>query len=180
MDFEFSQEEKIFKDVARRFFENELKPIYKKIDQQSHIPKDFIKKMAEQGFLGILNSQKYGGSEASFINATIVAEEIGRSDISLATAVFYLVNTAWGYIFEKYAKEEIKEEIMPKFVKGEAFIGICSTEPIGGSDVASIKTTAIKKENHYVINGEKIYISGVREILENDGGLVTLVKQILN
>jgi acyl-CoA dehydrogenase len=176
MDFEFSQEEKIFKDVARRFFENELKPIYKKIDQQSHIPKDFIKKMAEQGFLGILNSQKYGGSEASFINATIVAEEIGRSDISLATAVFYLVNTAWGYIFEKYAKEEIKEEIMPKFVKGEAFIGICSTEPIGGSDVASIKTTAIKKENHYVINGEKIYISGVREILENDGGLVTLVK----
>jgi len=176
MDFELSFEERLFKETVEEFLRKELKPISKKIDSEERIDKNFIKKMAQQGLLGILNSQKYGGAEGSMLLATIVAEEIGKNDTSLATAVLYLVTTAWGYIFEKYANEEIKEEYIPKVTKGEAFIGICSTEPTGGSDVAAIKTTALKSDEYYIINGEKSYISGVREILENDGGLVTLVK----
>lgn len=176
MNFEFTQEEKIFKDTISEFLKKELKPIARKIDERNEIPKNFIKKMAEIGLLGILNSQKYGGANASMKFATIAAEEIGKNDISLATSVFYLVETAWGFIFEKYSKEEIKEEIIPKIIKGDAFIGICSTEPAGGSDVASISTSAIKEKNYYIINGEKIYISGVKEILKNEGGLVTVVK----
>lgn len=176
MEFRWSEEERIFLESAREFLEKELRPIARKIDEEERIPMSFIKKMASQGYLVILNSQKFGGAEASMKMATILAEEIGRNDISLATAVFYLVNTAWAYILEKYAKQELIEEFIPKLAKGESFIGICSTEPQGGSDVASIKTKAEKKNNHYIIDGEKIYISGVKEIIENDGGLFTLVK----
>lgn len=176
MDFSYSDEEKIFIDNAREFLNKELRPISRKIDEEKRIPKEFIKKMADQGFLALLNSEKYNGGGSSMKLATFLAEEIGKNDISLATAVFYLVNTAWAYILEKYGKEEVIQEVIPKLAKGEAYVGICSTEPSGGSDVASIKTSARKANGGYVIEGEKIYISGVREILENDGGLVTIVK----
>ncbi len=176
MEFEWNEEEKIFLENAREFLKKELRPIARKIDNERVIHREFIEKMAKQGYLALLNSTKLGGAEASMKMATILAEEIGRNDISLATAVFYLVNTAWAYILEKYAKPEVAEEVIPKLAEGKAFVGICSTEPSGGSDVASIRSTAKKIDGYYVITGEKSYISGVREILENDGGLVTLVK----
>jgi len=176
MDFSLTEEERIFQDSVREFLTKELKPISKNIDEEKKIPKDFIVKFASQGYLGLLNSPKYGGAGATMKMATILAEEVGKNDISLATAVFYLLNTAWSYILEKYGKPEVVEEVIPRLVKGEAFVGICSTEPQGGSDVASIRTSAKKMNSKYVIEGEKIYISEVREILENDGGLLTLVK----
>ncbi|MDT7891831.1 MAG: acyl-CoA dehydrogenase family protein [Thermoproteota archaeon] len=176
MEFELSEEERIFQETASEFLKKELRPIARKIDEEKRIPKDFIKKFASQGYLGLLNSPKYSGAGANMKMATILAEEIGKNDISLATAVFYLLNTAWSYILEKYGKEEVVQEVIPRLVKGEAFVGICSTEPSGGSDVASISTLAKKNGNNYYIEGEKIYISEVREILENDGGLLTLAK----
>ena len=136
MEFELSEEEKLFQETASEFLKKELKPIARKIDEEKRIPNDFIKKFASQGYLGLLNSTKYGGADANMKMATILAEEIGKNDISLATAVFYLLNTAWSYILEKYGKEEVVQEVIPRLVKGEAFVGICSTEPSGGSDVA--------------------------------------------
>ncbi|HLI46628.1 MAG TPA: acyl-CoA dehydrogenase family protein [Geobacterales bacterium] len=176
MEFSFNEEERIFQESASEFLKRELRPIARKIDEEKRIPMDFIKKFASQGYLGLLNSPKLGGAGATLKMAAILAEEVGKNDISLATAVFYLLNTAWSYILEKYGKADVVEEIIPRLVRGDAFVGICSTEPQGGSDVASIKTVAKKIDSKYVLEGEKIYISEVREILDNDGGLLTLVK----
>ncbi len=176
MDFELSQEEQIFVDTLSSLLEKELRPIAKDIDSNKVTTYDLFKKLGKHGFLGLLNSEKYGGANLTMKLAVLAAEQIGKNDPSLATAVLYLLDTAWSYIVEKYGKEEVVEEIIPKMARGEAFVGICSTEPTGGSDVASIRSVALKKGDNYVISGEKIYISGVKEILENDGGLVTLVK----
>jgi|BEDMetMinimDraft_2_1075160.scaffolds.fasta_scaffold00040_17 acyl-CoA dehydrogenase len=176
MEFELSNEERIFLDTLSNILEKELKPIAKEIDSNRKEIYGVFKKLGDHGFLGLLNSEKYGGANASMKIAVLAAEQIGKNDPSLATAVLFLLNTAWSTIVEKYGKEEVAEEYITKMAKGEAFIGICSTEPTGGSDVASIRTVAKKENENYYISGEKIYISGVKEILETDGGLVTLAK----
>lgn len=176
MEFELSQEEKIFVDTLKNLLEKELKPIAKDIDSNKKDVYGVFRKLGEYGFLGLLNSEKFGGANSSMKMAVLAAEQIGKNDPSLATAVLFLLNTAWSTIVEKYGKEEFVGEYLIKMTKGQAFIGICSTEPTGGSDVASIKTVAKKEGNKYLINGEKIYISAVKEILDNDGGLVTLAK----
>jgi acyl-CoA dehydrogenase len=135
--------------------------------------------MANLGVLGISISPEYGGAGMDPVTAGIVAEEVGRADISCALAVFYLVQAAWGYIAQKYGGAEFKNEVLPLVTKGKAFIGIAATEPDAGSDLLGISTTAKKMGNEYVINGEKMFISGVREVVEQlpeGGGFLTLVK----
>jgi acyl-CoA dehydrogenase len=91
--------------------------------------------------------------------------------------VFYLVQASWSHVFDKYGTHEAKSEILPKVTKGEKFLGIATTESDAGSDVAGTRTTITKKGDEYVVNGEKMYISGIREAIENDGGHVTIAKQ---
>ena len=70
----------------------------------------------------------------------------------------------------KHGTEELKTELLPKVASGEWFVGISSTEPGGGSDVANIQTTAVRKDDKFILNGEKVYISGVQETREQRGG----------
>jgi len=110
------------------------------------------------------------------ITAAIAAEEIARADISMAAAVYYLVEAGWGFLMERYASERAKEEILLDVTKGKKFLGIASTEASGGSDIAAISTTMKKIDEKLVINGAKTFISGVREAAKYGGGYVTLVK----
>ena len=102
--------------------------------------------------------------------ATIAAEELGRADISLAVPVLYLVEAAWGSVFDRYGAPELKAELLPRVVAGDAFLGIATTEPGGGSDIlGACQTRAERDGDEWVINGEKVFISGVRESLEMGG-----------
>ena len=83
-------------------------------------------------------SEKYGGQGMNVTMATIAAEELGRADISLALPVMYLVQASWGFVFERYASEELKREILPGVTAGKHFLGIASTEPGGGSDIEGV------------------------------------------
>lgn len=96
--------------------------------------------------------------------ATIAIEEIAYADPAVAIAVYALLNNGWPFALELFGREEVKEEILPRVAKGEAFFGIATTEPQGGSDIAGIKTTAVKRDGKWVFNGEKTYISGVGEV----------------
>jgi acyl-CoA dehydrogenase len=176
MDFSLDKEHELFKKTVREFLQRELEPISKDIDSKKEIPREFIKKMAEFGLLGLTLSSEYGGIEADNISAVIAAEEIGRADISVATAVYYLLLASWSKILEKYGTEEAKQEFLPKITKGEWFMGIASTEPHGGSDVLNINTTMKVEHNNLIVNGEKIFISGVKEASLYGGGFVTIVK----
>ena len=93
--------------------------------------------------------------------ATIATEELARADNSVTTAVLFLVGAGWGYIFDKYGTKKAKEEILPKVTSGKAFLDIDSTEPDAGSDIITLKMTAMKEGDTYVLNGEKAYISGI-------------------
>ncbi len=176
MEFCFSEEQEIFRRSVREFCEQKLVPRASEIDEKGEIPREVLEDMAALGLLGITISEEYGGSGADFITAAIAVEEIARADISMATAVYYLVEAGWGFLMDRYGSKRVKDEILPDVTKGKKFLGIASTEASGGSDIASISTKMEKKDGKLVINGAKTFISGVREAAKYGGGYVTVVK----
>jgi alkylation response protein AidB-like acyl-CoA dehydrogenase len=176
MDFSFTEEQELFRKAVREFCEKKIAPRADEIDTKGEIPYDILQEMASFGLLGITISPEYGGSGADFITAVIAAEEIARADVSMATAVFYLVEAGWGFLMDKHGSKKAKEEVLPDVTKGKKFLGIASTEAHGGSDIASVSTVMEKRNDKFVINGEKTYITGVREANQYGGGYVTIVK----
>jgi len=176
MDFSFTEEQELFRKSVRDFCEKNLSPRAGEIDEKGEIPHEVLEKMAAFGLLGITIPERYGGSGADFITAAIAAEEIARADVSMATAVYYLVEAGWGFLMDRYAIDAAKEEILPDVTKGKTFLGIASTEATGGSDIASTSTTMEKRDGKLILNGAKTFISGVREATRYGGGYVTIVK----
>lgn len=176
MNFSFTEDQELFRKSVREFCSQKLAPHAADIDEKGEIPDKILADMASFGLLGITISEEYGGSGADFTTAVIAAEEIARADISMATAVYYLVEAGWGFLMDRYASAKAKEELLPDVTKGRTFLGIASTEATGGSDIASISTSLEKKDEKLVVNGTKIYISGVREAAKYGGGYVTIVK----
>ncbi len=180
MNFEFSEEEKLFRESVREFCKRHVEPIWVKIDEEGRIPTDLIQKMGEQGLFAIPIPEKYGGMGGTFTLAAIAVEEIAYHDPSVATAVYTLLSNAWPFILYFFGREEAVTEIIPEVAKGRAFIGIASTEAHGGSDVAGIKTVAKRtSDGKWLVTGEKVYISGVREVMEQlpmGGGWILLAK----
>lgn len=170
MDFSWTDEQRLWRRAVRDFAEHEIAPRVREIDEEERIPHDIISGMAEMGLLAPTVGEEYGGVGADWTMAAIAAEELGRADISLAIPVLYLVEAAWGFIFYRYGSEELKEAYLPKVTGGDAFLGIATTEPGGGSDIlGACLTRAERDDGTWVLNGEKTYISGVRESLEWGG-----------
>lgn len=170
MDFGWTEEQRLWRRAVRDFAQKEIAPRVREIDTTERIPDDIVKGMAEIGLLAPLVGEEYGGAEIDWTLATIAAEELGRADISLAVPVLYLVEAAWGFIFYQHGTPELKEEVLPKVTRGEAFVGIATTEPAGGSDILrGCRTRAQQDGDQWVFNGEKIFISGVRESLDWGG-----------
>ncbi len=176
MDFSFTDEQELFRKSVREFCDRKLAPRANEIDEKGEIPHEVLEDMAAFGLLGITISKEYGGQGADFITAAIAAEEIARADISMATAVYYLVGAGWGYLMDRYGSKAAKEEILRDVTKGKKFLGIASTEASGGSDIASISTMMEKRNDTLIVNGAKSFISGVREAAQYGGGYVTVVK----
>lgn len=179
MEFRLTTEQEIFKRSLREYCQKNIEPRAREIDEkEAGIPDELIKGLAELGIFGVCIPEEYGGSaapEEEMQYASIAIQEIARAELSMSLPVYTLLTTGWGGQFLKlYAKEEVKREILPKLASGEWFWGINVTEPGGGSDMAAIKTTAIKKNGKFVINGEKTYISGVTESQVRGGGHCSL------
>lgn len=178
MDFRLTQEQKLFKRMFRDFCEKELEPVAREIDEKEEgIPEDIIKGLAELGIFGIAIPEEYGGSAKpgeEIVYAMLAIHELARADLSMSVPVYCLVDIGWSYLVVRHGSDELKEELLPKVASGEWFCGICTTEPGGGSDLSNIKTRARREGEKYVINGEKVFISGVKEATERGGGHLTL------
>ncbi len=181
MDFRLSAEQELFKNTLREHCTKYIEPISREIDDKENgIPDDIIKGLADLGVFGLTIPEKYGGSapegeEATYAN--IAVQEISRAEMSMALPVYTLLCLGWGFLIGKYGTEQLKQEVLPKVARGEYFVGINTTEPGGGSDVANIKTTGVYKDGKIIVNGEKAYISGVLEsCVQRDGGHITLVR----
>jgi acyl-CoA dehydrogenase len=143
------------------------------------MPDSIIQGLSKMGLFGLAVPSEYGGSGADAISAGIAGEEIGYADLSCATAVLYLVPVAWGYILSKYGAPELRRRALPNIASGKAFLGIAATEPGAGSDLANMTTVAKRVGEEYVLNGEKMYISGIREAknqMSEGSGYLTLAK----
>jgi acyl-CoA dehydrogenase len=177
MDFAFTKEQEMWRASVRDFAQSVIKPIVRKMDEEGKIPDEVIKGMADLGLLACTVSEEYGGMGASWMEAAIAAEELGRADISVAIPVLFLVMASWGSVFDHYASPELKQEILPRVTRGEAFLGIATTEPSGGSDIlGATRTKAERKGDGWVLNGEKMYISGVAESKRLGGIHMTLCR----
>ncbi|MDH7477430.1 MAG: acyl-CoA dehydrogenase family protein [Candidatus Bathyarchaeota archaeon] len=177
VDFAFTEEQELFRNALREWCQKSL-PLEKirEFDRNGEIPKEIIKQMADLGLLVMTAPQEHGGTGADWVTACIAGEELGYADISIAIPVFWLVESSWGFVVDRYCTEEVREAVIHPAVKGEAFIGIASTESGGGSDVAAFKSAARKEGNDWILNGEKMYISGTEEAKKLGGGYFLLAR----
>ncbi len=178
MEFSISGEDKMFLESVRAFAEREIAPRWVDIDERRWPIEEVAAKLGEAGLLGIPLSSKYGGQDGTFLQAALAVEELAYADPSLATPVYVLLETAWPFVVQRYARDEVKEEVLPEVAKGRAFIGIGSTEPQGGSDVASFQTKAVKEGAVWRLYGEKNMVTGITTILNlpYGGGVVAITR----
>src|SRR5699024_4251957 len=142
----------------RDFAKNELLPGVIERDEKQEFPTEQIKKMGELGFLGMMVSPEYGGGGMDTVSYALAMEEISKIDASCS--VVMSVNNSlvcWG--IEKYGTEDQKQKYLTKLATGEKLGAFCLSEPEAGSDATHQKTTALEKDDHYVLNGTKNWIT---------------------
>jgi acyl-CoA dehydrogenase len=177
VDFAFTEEQELFRSALRDWCQKNL-PLEKirEMDSKGAIPKEILKSMADMGLFIMTAPLEHGGTGADWVTACIAAEELGYADVSIALPVLWLVESSWGFVVDRYCTEQVREAVIRKAVKGDAFIGIASTESGGGSDVAAFKSTARKEGSNWVLNGEKVYISGTEEAKRLGGGYFVIAR----
>jgi alkylation response protein AidB-like acyl-CoA dehydrogenase len=158
MKFELTEEHLMIQQAARDFAQNELLPGVIERDDKQQFPKEQIKQMGELGFMGMMVSEKYNGAGLDTISYVLAMEEISKIDAS-ASVVMSVNNSliCWG--LEKFGTEEQKEKYLKPLAAGEIIGAFCLSEPEAGSDATSQKTTAEDKGDHYLLNGNKNWIT---------------------
>jgi acyl-CoA dehydrogenase len=153
----FSEEHVIFRREFQKFLDKEVAPYYEQWEQDGIVPKSAWLKMGANGFLCPWVDEAYGGAGAGLEYSVIMAEEINRRDFVGFMSSLHS-NIIVPYI-DSFGSEEQKRKWLPGCVTGEIITAVAMTEPNAGSDIAAIKTKAVKEENCYVINGQKTFIS---------------------
>ena len=161
MNFNLSENQLAFQATAREFAKKELKPYIAEWDEKKYFPKTTIKKAAEQGFCGLHLKEDKGGIACTRLDASLILEELAVACPSIAAYISVHNMTAW--MIDEFGNEDIREQFIPKMAKGKWLGSYCLTEPGSGSDAASLKTTAQKKGNKWILNGTKAFVSGAGE-----------------
>lgn len=152
-----TEEHEIFRKTIRKFLEKEAKPYYNEWEQNRIIPRSFWEKLGEQGLLAPTVDEKYGGAGVDFSYSVVINEELERVGTGLVGVSLH--NDIVIPYFTSYGTEEQKERWLPKCATGEYITALAMTEPGTGSDLANIKTTAILDGDHYVLKGQKTFIT---------------------
>ncbi|QOR67395.1 acyl-CoA dehydrogenase family protein [Cytobacillus suaedae] len=151
------EEHHIFRDAFRKFLEKEAYPYYNDWEKQGLIPREFWTKMGDNGFLCPWVEEQYGGLGADFGYSTVIGEELEK--VGSSTIGITLHNDIVVPYLEIYGTEEQKRKWLPKCISGECITAIAMTEPGAGSDLAGVKTSAVKDGDHYIVNGQKTFIT---------------------
>ncbi len=158
MDFTFSKEHEMFRQMVHEFAEQEVRPLAKKHDRQEALEPELIRKLGDAGLLGVPFAQKYGGAGLGETGYCILMEEMGRVDTSTATLIGAHIGIGAMTIYLG-GSEAQKQKYMPDLASGRKIAAFCLTEPEAGSDAASVHTRAIRDGDNWIINGSKIYIT---------------------
>ena len=159
MEFALSDELKMLKEMARDFAVEKIAPFADEWDETHHLPyEEAIKPMAELGFFGTVIPEQYGGNEMGWMAAIILTEEIARASSSLRVQI-NMQALGCAFTILTYGSDELKEKYIPKLVNADYLGCFGITEPNAGSDVMAMKSTAVDKGDHWLVNGSKTWIS---------------------
>ena len=161
MNFDLTEDQQMFAETAKQFSDSELLPNAAKWDLEHTFPKDVITKAGELGFCGLYAPEDAGGLGLSRLDSSIIFEQLSMG-CTTTTAMMTIHNMAT-WMIATWGTESIKASWCPTLVTGEKLASYCLTEPGSGSDAASLRTSAKKDGNDYIINGSKMFISGAGE-----------------
>ncbi len=155
----FNEDHVLFRQSVKDFVDREVRPHIEEWEKQEQIPRAVWKKMGDLGFLGLNYPEKYGGSEADFFYSVAFVEELARCGAAgLPAAVSVHQYMATAHISEA-GSEELKEKYLKPAIAGDMIAALAISEPHAGSNVAGIKTRAVKEGDHYIVNGSKTFIT---------------------
>ena len=158
IDFNLSEEQKLLKQTARNFAKNELLEGVIDRDQNKIWPREQIKKMSDLGFLGMMADPKWNGGGMDTISYSIAMEEISAVDAS-AAVVMSVNNSLVCYLIEHFGNDFQKDKYLSKLTIGQNIGAFSLSEPQSGSDASNMITAAIKKDDYYIINGTKNWVT---------------------
>ena len=158
MDFDLTDEQRLIRETARAFTDNEIVERARENDRNERFDLELVGKLADQGYLGAIVPREYGGAGLDYLTYGLIVEEVGRGDSAMRTVISVQTSLVCSAIL-RWGTEEQKQHYLPKLCSGEWLGCFGLTEPDTGSDAANQRTRARKTESGWVINGAKMWIS---------------------
>ena len=158
MDFELSDDQRAFQQAAREFAQREMAPHAATWDAQAIFPREVLGQAGELGFCGLYAAEEYGGLGGTRLDAALVFEELAAACPS--TAAYITIHNMATWMVTRFARPDVAAHWGPSLTRGERLASYCLTEPSAGSDAASLRTTARRDGDDYLLDGSKAFISG--------------------
>jgi len=160
MDFKLSEEQEAMREMAKSFAEKKIAPTMEEDEKEHRFRREIVKEMGRQGFFGCIAPEKFGGNESGYLAASVMTEEIARISPSWGLPFNLQMNSIQSVLLN-FGTEEQRKRWIPKLINADLLGCFAITEANTGSDVASMKSTAVDTEGGFVLNGTKMWISGV-------------------
>jgi len=160
MDFKLTEEQVAMRDMAKNFAEKKIAPTMEEDEKEHRFRKEIVKEMAGLGFFGCIAPEKYGGNESGVLSAVVMTEEVARISPSWGLPFNLQMNSIQSVLLN-FGTEAQREKYLPKLINADWLGCFAITEANTGSDVASMKTAAQEVEDGFILNGSKMWISGV-------------------
>ncbi|MEB1805986.1 MAG: acyl-CoA dehydrogenase [Bacillaceae bacterium] len=158
MNLRFTEEQEMMRKMVRDFAHEQITPFIEEMEENDTFPRQIVNQMGELGLMGIPIPEEFGGAGMDFTSYIIAINELSK--VSATVGVILSVHTSVGTNPILYfGTEEQKQKYVPKLASGELLGAFGLTEPSAGSDAGSLKTSAVKKGDHYVLNGSKVFIT---------------------
>ncbi|MFC1577236.1 acyl-CoA dehydrogenase family protein, partial [Candidatus Omnitrophota bacterium] len=161
MDYQLTEQQAMIRDLARRIAKERIEPVRAKYDESEEFAWEIMKVLAESDMFGVYIPEAYGGLGGGVMELAVATEEFSRACGAIALG---FAGTALGaYPILLYGSEDQKKKYLPEIASGKRLAAFCITEAEAGSDAGSIKTTARKEGDHYILNGTKQWITNAGE-----------------
>src|SRR4030042_1465168 len=156
LDYFLTPEQKMIRDLARKVAEEKMLPVRAELDEKEEFPGEIIKVSAEAGLMGVSKPEEYGGFGGGILEYCLVAEELSRVCLGIATSVVASGLGAMPILL--FGNPEQKKKYLPDIAKGKKLAAFGLTEADAGRDAGALRTAAIRKGEGYVLNGTKQWI----------------------
>src|SRR5215212_2495722 len=158
MDFELNEDQQQVKSSVREFAEGEIAPHVREWDESQHFPVELVPKMAAQGFMGVIFPEEYGGAGMGYVEYVTIIEELSRVDGSVGISVAAHNSLCSNHIY-LFGTAEQKRKFLVPLASGEKLGAWGLTEPSAGSDASGTKSTAVRSDGGWIVNGSKNFIT---------------------